>query len=65
VKIMPYRIMYSRLGVVRDAGPFPNRQDAIKEACRLRRVMPGYVLEIWSGSERIMDHEALKKLSDS
>jgi hypothetical protein len=63
-RVMPYRIMYSRLGVVRDAGPFTNRQDAVKEACRLRRVMPGYVLEIWSGDERIMDHAALKKLCD-
>jgi hypothetical protein len=32
-EVMPYRIMYSRQGVVRDAGPFPDRQDAIKEAC--------------------------------
>jgi hypothetical protein len=60
-EVMTYRIMYSRLGVVRDAGPFPDRQDAIKAACRLQRVMPGYRLEIWSGDECIMDHEAIKK----
>jgi hypothetical protein len=61
---MPYRIMYSRLGVVRDAGPFPDRQDATKGACRLRRLLPDYRFEIWSGDERIMDHEDIKKLCD-
>ena len=63
-EVMPYRIMYSRLGVVRDAGPFPDRQDATKGACRLRRLLPDYRFEIWSGDERIMDHEAIKNLCD-
>jgi len=63
-RVMPYRIMYSRQGVVRDAGPFPDRQDATKGACRLRRLLPDYRFEIWSGDERIMDHEAIKKLCD-
>jgi len=76
---MVYRVVYSRRGalptsalsavqgeggVLRDAGPFPDRQDAINHACRLRRLLPEYSLEIWSDNERIMDHEAIKSLCD-
>jgi hypothetical protein len=50
--------------MVGDAGSFRDKQDAIKEACRLRRVPLGYNVEIWSDGERIMDHEAIEKLCD-
>jgi hypothetical protein len=64
-KAMDYLVLYSHHGVVRDAGPFRDKQDAIKDACRLRRVLLSFDLEIWSDGERILDHEAIKDVCDS
>jgi hypothetical protein len=49
-------------GPVRQAGPFHDQPSAFKEACRIRRELLGYEVEIWRDDKRIMNDASIRQL---